>query len=77
MKIANNVAFGTISYILKGETKLNIRNRRMGYWKEEIFVGTLSELWQRENESLRWKLEKMKVNAISADGDVLFMGVEE
>jgi hypothetical protein len=75
MKIANKVAFGTISYLLKGDVHVNIKFRRMGYWKEEIFDGEMSELWEKRD--LRWKLEKMPVNALFAEGDVLFIGVEE
>lgn len=75
MKIANKVAFGTISSLLTRDTHLNIKFRRMSYWKEEIFDGKFSEL--EEKRDLLYKLERMRVNAIYAEGDVLTLGVEE
>lgn len=75
MRIANKVAFGTISYLLTGDTHLNIKFQRMGYWKEEIFDGKFSEL--RKNRSLYDRLGNMPVTAIYAEGDVMTLGVEE
>ena len=75
MRIANNVAFGTISYILAGDERLNIKFRRMGYWKEDIFFGTLDEL--REKKYVFSQLESMKVNHISVDNGVLLIGVDK
>ena len=74
MNIANKVAFGTISSLMKGSVKVNIRHRRDGYWKEDIFSGELSELWI--NRDLFWKIERSPVNALYVENDVLYIGIE-
>lgn len=76
MRIANNVAFGTISSLLTSKTKVNIKYRRMGYWKEEIYDGEMSGLQNHKDRYLMDRLSVMKVNALYAEGDVLYIGVE-
>lgn len=76
MRVANNIAFGTLSCILSGAQKVVIKHRHMGYWQDEIFKGDMAGLSERSKQPLIDQLAHMKVNAIHAGGDVLFIGVE-
>lgn len=76
MRIANYVAFGTISYLMPNTQQLNIYYRCMGEWKKQIFYGSYGDL--RKNVVLYDGLEKMRVNHLETDSEgILVIGVEQ
>ena len=72
-RIANNVAFQTIGYLISGFTKVYIYVQECGYRKQDIYRGSYKHF---ANDGMH-KYAYCKVTELRADENVLYIGIEE
>lgn len=72
-RIANNVALQTIGYTIGGFTKVHIYVQECGFQKRDIYWGLYKDFTYDEMN----KYAHCKVTGLRADGDVLYIGIEE
>ena len=72
-RIANNVAFQTIGYLISGFTKVYIYVQKCGYHKRDIYRGLYKHFTYDEMN----KYAYCKTTELRADENVLYIGIEE
>lgn len=75
-RIANDMAFQTLGYLIGGTQEIEVYYRVDGYRKETVFEGTYSDFYKEQLFGDGEQLSHNKVTGIEADGNVLRIGID-
>jgi len=75
-RIANDLALQTLTYLISGLQEIEIYYRVDGYRKETVYEGTYADFRKDQLFGSGEQLSHNKVTAVSADGNVLRIGID-
>lgn len=75
-RIANDMAFQTLGYFIGGTQEIEVYYSADGYRKETIFQGKYNDFCRQQLFGDGEQLSHNKVAGITADGNVLRIGIE-
>ena len=75
-RIANDLAFQTLGYLISGTQEIEVYYRVDGYRKETVFEGKYVDFRKDQLFGSGDEVSHNKVTAIGADGNVLRIGID-